>query len=38
MIVLMEGALPKQITGDIVEEYGFLTSIAHIGVSLDRPG
>ena len=31
----MEGALPKQITGDIVEEYGFLTSIAHLGISLD---
>ena len=35
VIVLMEGALPKQITGDIKEEYGFLTSIAHIGISLD---
>ena len=35
VIVLMEGALPKQITGDIVEEYGFLTSIAHLGISLD---
>ncbi len=35
VIVIMEGALPKQITGDIVEEYGFLTSIAHLGISLD---
>ena len=35
VIVLIEGALPKQITGDIVEEYGFLTSIAHLGISLD---
>ncbi len=35
VIVLMEGALPKQITGDIKEEYGFLTSIAHLGISLN---
>ena len=35
VIVIMEGALPKQITGDIKEEYGFLTSIAHLGISLD---
>jgi len=28
VIVLMSGALPKQITGDIEEHYGFLTSIA----------
>lgn len=35
VIVIMEGALPKQITGDIEEEYGFLTSIAHLGISLD---
>lgn len=35
VIVVMEGALPKQITGDIEERYGFLTSIAHLGISLD---
>lgn len=35
VIVLIEGALPKQITGDIEEEYGFLTSISHLGLSLD---
>ena len=35
VIVIMEGALPKHITGDIVEEYGFLTSIAHLGISLN---
>ena len=29
VLVLIEGSLPKQITGDIEEEYGFLTSIAH---------
>ena len=35
VIVIIEGSLPKQITGDIEEEYGFLTSIAHLGISLD---
>lgn len=35
VIVLIEGALPKQITGDIEESYGFLTSISHLGLSLD---
>lgn len=35
VIVLIEGALPKQITGDIEESYGFLTSISHLGMSLD---
>ena len=35
VIVLMEGSLPRGITGDIKEEYGFLTSIAHLGISLD---
>ena len=34
VLVLIEGSLPKQITGDIEEEYGFLTSISHIGISL----
>jgi lactoylglutathione lyase len=35
VIVLIEGRLPTQITGDIEEEYGFLRSIAHLGISLD---
>jgi catechol 2,3-dioxygenase-like lactoylglutathione lyase family enzyme len=35
VVVLMEGKLPTQITGDIKEEYGFLRSIAHLGISLD---
>lgn len=34
VIVLIEGSLPKQITGDIKEEYGFLTSISHLGLSV----
>ena len=35
VIVLMEGSLPKQITGDIGEEYWFLRSIAHLGISVE---
>ncbi|MEQ8718533.1 MAG: VOC family protein [Acidimicrobiales bacterium] len=35
VIVLIEGKLPTQITGDIVEEYGFLTSISHLGISVE---
>jgi catechol 2,3-dioxygenase-like lactoylglutathione lyase family enzyme len=35
VIVLIEGSLPKQITGDIEESYGFLTSISHLGLSLE---
>ena len=35
VIVIMEGKLPSQITGDIKEEYWFLRSIAHLGISLD---
>ena len=35
VIVLIEGALPKGITGDIEEQYGFLTSISHLGISLE---
>ena len=35
VVVLIEGKLPVQITGDIKEEYGFLRSIAHLGISLD---
>lgn len=35
VIVLMEGKLPTQITGDIKEEYWFLRSIAHLGLSVD---
>lgn len=33
VIVLIEGKLPTAITGDIEEEYGFLTSISHLGLS-----
>jgi len=35
VIVLIEGRLPTKITGDIKEEYGFLRSISHLGISLD---
>jgi lactoylglutathione lyase len=35
VIVLIAGKLPTDITGDIKEEYGFLTSISHLGISLD---
>jgi lactoylglutathione lyase len=35
VIVLIEGKLPTQITGDIEETYGFLTSISHLGISLE---
>ena len=35
VIVLIEGKLPTNITGDIEEEYGFLRSIAHLGISLE---
>ncbi len=35
VIVLIAGKLPTNITGDIKEEYGFLTSISHLGISLD---
>ncbi|MEK7423330.1 MAG: VOC family protein [Actinomycetota bacterium] len=35
VIVLICGHLPKKITGDIKEEYGFLRSIAHLGISLN---
>lgn len=35
VIVLICGALPTDITGDIKEEYGFLRSIAHLGMSLN---
>jgi catechol 2,3-dioxygenase-like lactoylglutathione lyase family enzyme len=35
VIVLIEGKLPTQITGDIEESYGFLTSISHLGMSLN---
>ena len=35
VLVLIEGRLPRQITGDIKEEYGFLTSISHLGISLN---
>jgi lactoylglutathione lyase len=35
VIVLIHGKLPSKITGEIKEEYGFLRSIAHLGISLD---
>ena len=35
VVVLMQGKLPTQITGDIQEEYWFLRSIAHLGISVD---
>ena len=35
VIVLICGSLPTKITGDIKEEYGFLRSISHLGLSLD---
>ena len=35
VIVLICGKLPTKITGDIKEAYGFLTSIAHLGISVD---
>lgn len=35
VIVLIEGALPRDIVGDEMEErHGFLTSISHLGLSL----
>ena len=35
VIVLIAGKLPTTITGDIKEEYGFLRSISHLGISLN---
>jgi predicted lactoylglutathione lyase len=35
VIVLICGSLPTKITGDIKEEYGFLKSISHLGISLN---
>ena len=35
VIVLIEGKLPTNITGEIEESYGFLTSISHLGLSLE---
>jgi catechol 2,3-dioxygenase-like lactoylglutathione lyase family enzyme len=35
VIVLICGSLPTQVTGDIKEEYGFLRSISHLGISMD---
>jgi lactoylglutathione lyase len=34
VIVLICGSLPTKVTGDIKEEYGFLRSISHLGLSL----
>jgi catechol 2,3-dioxygenase-like lactoylglutathione lyase family enzyme len=35
VLVLICGHLPSHITGDIKEEYGFLRSISHLGISLN---
>lgn len=35
VIVLICGSLPTKITGDIKEEYGFLRSISHLGISCE---
>ncbi len=35
VIVLICGSLPTKITGDIKEEYGFLRSISHLGLSCE---
>ncbi|MFC0862294.1 VOC family protein [Sphaerimonospora cavernae] len=36
VIVLIEGSLPRQVVGETMEEqYTFLTSISHLGISVD---
>jgi lactoylglutathione lyase len=36
VIVLIEGSVPRNVVGDEIEEqYGFLTSFSHLGLSLD---
>jgi predicted enzyme related to lactoylglutathione lyase len=35
VLVLICGKLPTAVTGDIKEEYGFLRSISHLGISLE---
>jgi len=35
VIVLICGKLPTKITGDIKEQYGFLKSISHLGISVE---
>lgn len=36
VIVLIEGSVPRAVVGDeITEQYGFLTSFSHLGLSLD---
>lgn len=36
VIVLIEGSIPREIVGDeMVEEFTFLTSFSHLGISLD---
>ena len=35
VIVLIHGKLPTKITGDIKEQYGFLKSISHLGISVE---
>ena len=35
VIVLICGSLPTKITGEIKEHFGFLTSISHLGISVE---
>jgi lactoylglutathione lyase len=36
VIVLIQGSLPRNVVGDAIEEkYGFLTSISHLGISMN---
>jgi catechol 2,3-dioxygenase-like lactoylglutathione lyase family enzyme len=36
VIVLIEGQVPRNVVGDAIQEqYGFLTSFSHLGISLD---
>ena len=36
VIVLIEGAVPRNVVGDAIQEqYGFLTSFSHLGISLE---
>ena len=36
VIVLIQGKLPRNVVGDAIEEkYGFLTSISHLGISMN---
>jgi len=36
VIVLIQGSLPRNVVGEAMEEkYGFLTSISHLGISMN---